>query len=125
MLWAVRASRRHPAPAPPLRRRSRSRYHEPSRACLSVQPDPTRTEQITGSSLGEVRIVTAFTEKAPMHHVSIGFLHQGFHLLYRFLNLSNRQECPVSKLDHVLKAGAILRHSVPRQDRQFRFLSII
>jgi|SRR4051794_8141921 hypothetical protein len=29
-----------------------------------------------------------------MHHVSIGFLHQGFHPLYRFLNLSNRQECP-------------------------------
>jgi hypothetical protein len=61
----------------------------------------------------------------PIHHVSIGFLPEGFHPLHRFVSLSNRPECPTSKLDRVLKASAILWHSVSRQDRQFRFRCII
>jgi hypothetical protein len=60
-----------------------------------------------------------------MHHVSKGFLPERFHQLHRFLSLSNRQECPGSKLDRVLEANAILQHGVPRQDRQFRMISII
>jgi hypothetical protein len=58
----------------------------------------------------------------PIHHVSIGFLPEGFHPLHRFVSLSNRPECPTSKLDRVLKASAILRHSVPRHDCQFRII---
>jgi hypothetical protein len=61
----------------------------------------------------------------PIHHVSIGFLPEGFHPLHRFVSLSNRPECPTSKLDRVLKASAILWHSVSRQDRQFRFRPLI
>ena len=52
-----------------------------------------------------------------MHHASIGFLPEAFHSLHRFLSLSNRQKRPASKLDRVLKASVILRHSVLRQDR--------
>ena len=63
-------------------------------------------------------------ENTPMHHVSIGFLPEGFHPLHRFLSLSNRQERPASKLDRVLKASAILWHSVLCQDRQFRFTQL-
>jgi hypothetical protein len=60
----------------------------------------------------------------PIHHVSIGFLPEGFHPLHRFLSLSNRPECPTSKLDRVLKASAILRHSVPCHDCQFRIINL-
>jgi hypothetical protein len=31
-----------------------------------------------------------------MHHVSIGFLHEDFHSLHRFLSLSNRQKRPAA-----------------------------
>ena len=51
-------------------------------------------------------------ENAPMHHASIDFLPEGFHPLHCFLSLSNRLKCPASQFDRVLKAGAILRHSV-------------
>jgi hypothetical protein len=60
----------------------------------------------------------------PIHHVSIGFLPEGFHPLHRFLSLSNRPECPTSKLDRVLKASAILRHSVPCHHCQFRIINL-
>jgi hypothetical protein len=48
-----------------------------------------------------------------MHHASMGLLPEGFHPLHRFLSLNNRSECLASKLDRVLKARVILRHSVP------------
>ena len=65
-----------------------------------------------------------FTENAPMYHVSIDFLHWGFHPLHCFLSLSNRLKCPASQFDRVLKAGAILRHSVLCSDRQFRMITL-
>ncbi len=37
-----------------------------------------------------------------MHMSSIGLLPEGFHPLYRFLSLNNRQGSPGSKLDRVL-----------------------
>jgi hypothetical protein len=55
---------------------------------------------------------------------SIGFLYQEFHPLHRFLNLRNYQERQASKLDRVLKARVILRHSVPRLDCQFRIINL-
>jgi hypothetical protein len=60
----------------------------------------------------------------PIHHVSIGFLPEGVHPLHRFLSLSNRPECSTSKLDRVLKASAILRHSIPSHDCQFRIINL-
>ena len=60
----------------------------------------------------------------PIHHVSIGFLPEGFHPLHRFLSLSHRPACPTSKLDRVLKASAILRHSVLCHDCQFRIINL-
>ena len=54
-----------------------------------------------------------------MYHVSIDFLPWGVHPLHRVLSLSNRWERLASKLSRLRKASLILRHSIPRQDRQW------